>query len=101
MKLIDNTGLSYLIGKIKTMIGLKADKTYVDNKVKTDVPENAVFTDTVYTHPNTHPASVITESTSRRFVSDNEKGNWNSKTKIITSATEPSLETGDQWHKEI
>lgn len=36
MKLIDNTGLSYLIGKIETMIGLKADKTYVDNKIKTD-----------------------------------------------------------------
>lgn len=46
MKLIDNTGLSYLIGKIKTMIGLKADKTYVDNKVKTDVPAGAKFTDT-------------------------------------------------------
>ena len=46
MKLIDNTGLSYLIGKITTMIGLKADKTYVDNKVKTDVPAGAVFTDT-------------------------------------------------------
>ena len=47
MKLIDNTGLSYLISKIKTMIGLKADKTYVDNKVKTDVPSNAKFTDTI------------------------------------------------------
>ena len=29
-----------------TAIGLKADKTYVDNKVKTDVPANAKFTDT-------------------------------------------------------
>lgn len=30
---------------------LKADKTYIDNKVKTDVPSGAKFTDTVYTHP--------------------------------------------------
>ena len=38
----------------------KADKTYVDNKVKTDVPVGAKFTDTVYTHPASHPASMIT-----------------------------------------
>ena len=38
----------------------KADKTYVDNKVKTDVPLNAKFTDTVYSHPSTHPANMIT-----------------------------------------
>lgn len=31
-----------------TDISGKADKTYVDNKIKTDVPENAEFTDTIY-----------------------------------------------------
>ena len=31
----------------------KADKTYVDDKVKTDVPVGAKFTDTVYAHPTT------------------------------------------------
>ena len=35
--------------------------------------------DTVYTHPSTHPASMITESTTRRFVSDTEKSTWNAK----------------------
>ena len=30
----------------QTAINLKADKTYVDNKVKTDVPAGAIFTDT-------------------------------------------------------
>ena len=30
--------------------------------------------DTVYTHPTNHPASMITESSSQRFVSDSEKG---------------------------
>ena len=52
---------------ITNLDALKADKTYVDNKVKTDVPLNAKFTDT----------------------------------KVVTSATAPSLRTGDQWHKEI
>ncbi|MDR7856293.1 hypothetical protein [Tissierella sp.] len=36
----------------------------VDNsRVLTDVPENAKFTDTVYSHPTSHPASMITAGT--------------------------------------
>jgi len=31
-----------------------------------------------YTHPSTHPASIIEESTTRRFVSDTDKEKWNS-----------------------
>lgn len=30
-----------------------------------------------YIHPSTHPASVIVETSSKRFVSDVEKANWN------------------------
>jgi hypothetical protein len=32
-----------------------------------------------YVHPSTHPATIITEDTSHRFVTDSEKSNWNSK----------------------
>ena len=32
-----------------------------------------------YTHPSSHPASMITESTTKRFVSDTEKATWNAK----------------------
>jgi parallel beta-helix repeat protein len=32
-----------------------------------------------YVHPSTHPASMITETSSKRFVSDTEKANWNAK----------------------
>lgn len=66
---------------------LKADKTYVDNKVKTDVPINAKFTDTIYSHPSSHPASMITESSTKRFVSDSEKLTWNSKSDTDTITT--------------
>ena len=52
---------------------------YVDNKVKTDVPAGAKFTDTVYTHPASHPPSIIAQDASNRFVSDTEKSAWNSK----------------------
>jgi hypothetical protein len=84
----------------------KADKT----QVLTNVPANAKFTDTVttingktgvitkaditalgipaqdtvYTHPSSHPASMITESTTKRFVSDAEKTTWNSKADLAS-----------------
>ena len=35
--------------------------------------------DTIYTHPETHKAGIIETDTSRRFVSDKEKENWNKK----------------------
>lgn len=57
----------------------KADTTYVDGKVKTDVPVGAKFTDTVYTHPATHPPTIIAQNTTNRFVTDAEKAHWNSK----------------------
>lgn len=35
--------------------------------------------DTIYNHPETHPASIIETDTSRRFVTDKEKVAWNAK----------------------
>lgn len=32
-----------------------------------------------YTHPDSHPATMITEDTTHRFVTDAEKTTWNSK----------------------
>lgn len=32
-----------------------------------------------YIHPSAHPASMITESTTKRFVSDTDKANWDAK----------------------
>lgn len=32
-----------------------------------------------YTHPATHPASIITDDAAHRFVTDTEKSTWNSK----------------------
>lgn len=50
--------------------------------VKSDVPENAKFTDTVYTHPESHPASMIKQDANHRFVSDDDKKAWNEKPSI-------------------
>lgn len=35
----------------------------------------------VYTHPSSHPASMVTPDATHRFVTDSEKNSWNSRTK--------------------
>lgn len=42
----------------------------LDNKIK-NIP--------TYTHPSTHPATMITQDSTHRFVSDSEKSAWNNK----------------------
>lgn len=96
MKILDYEGLTYLIEKIKGLLSKKADTTYVDSKVKTygevTTAENGLMiaADKVklnsisdnannYTHPGSHPASIITETTTKRFVTDAEKADWNAK----------------------
>lgn len=58
------------------------------------VPSNAVFTDTVYTHPVNHPPSIITQDTSNRFVSDTEKATWNAKQNALGYTPENSSNKG-------
>lgn len=40
---------------------------------------------TVYTHPSTHPATMITEDATHRFVTDTEKTTWNNKASKSTT----------------
>jgi len=49
--------------------------------VETAVPLGAVFTDndTVYTHPENHSPSIISQNATNRFVTDAEKATWNGK----------------------
>lgn len=41
-----------------------------------------------YTHPTTHPASMITETSTKRFVTVTEKSTWNNKanTSVVTTS---------------
>ncbi len=84
------------IKQVKVNNAVNAD-TVNGKTVESNVPSNAKFTDTIYTHPSTHPASMIIESTSRRFVSDTEKSTWNSN-KITIGKTQPN---SGWWFEEI
>lgn len=43
------------------------------SRVLTDVPLNAKFTDTVYTHPDTHSADIIVDGTTNKAYTATEK----------------------------
>lgn len=98
---LDYDGLLYLKQKLQTWVSAKfALKTDIPDSlpadggnadtvnghtVNADVPADAKFTDTVYTHPESHPASMITEDTSHRFITDAEQ------TKYETAYTHSQL----------
>lgn len=42
-----------------------------------------------YTHPDSHPASMITQDATHRFVSDDEKAKWNAKPEIYFQSELP------------
>jgi len=47
-----------------------------------------------YTHPANHPASVITQDASNRFVTDTEKATWNAKQAALGFTPENSANKG-------
>jgi hypothetical protein len=52
--------------------------------VLTNVPINAIFTDTVYVHPTSHSPSIIAQDSNNRFMTDIEKAKVD---KIITDGS--------------
>ena len=60
--------------------GLSTHDYMTAAKAKVDaIPASPKYTDTVYTHPSTHPASMITQDSARRMVSDTQIAEWNGK----------------------
>ena len=45
---------------------------------------------TGYTHPDSHPATMITQDATHRFVTDAEKASWNAKGRILSGTTTPA-----------
>lgn len=51
-----------------------------------------------YTHPVTHPATIIVEDASHRFATDSEKGAWNAKasTAVVTTSANGLMAAADK-----
>lgn len=70
-------------------VGRDANGHVVDGGavVKADITALGIpAQDTVYTHPGTHPATMITQDATHRFVTDAEKAIWNAQTKKYSAA---------------
>lgn len=53
-----------------------------------------------YVHPTTHPATMITEDSTHRFVTDTEKNTWNNKAdRTLASATANGLMSSAHYSK--
>lgn len=53
-----------------------------------------------YVHPDTHPASMIVQDATHRFVTDTEKNTWNNKAdKTVASATQDGLLSSEYFLK--
>ena len=60
--------------------GLSTHDYTEEAKAKVDaIPENPEYTDTVYTHPESHPAEMIEQDSARRMVSDTQITSWANK----------------------
>ena len=84
----------------QTALNGKAD----DSQVLTNVPTGALFTDTIYTHPTTHPPAIIVQDANNRFSTDTEKSTWNAKAPLDSPAlagvpTAPTPATADNTTK--
>ena len=56
-----------------------------EDKIKlTNIAENA----NNYLHPDSHPATIITQTSDYRFVTDTEKGVWNGKEDVSNKKTD-------------
>lgn len=99
--IVDSAKTALTLANART-IALKGDVT---GSVKFDGSVDVVINTTSsvsaggsYTHPQTHPATMITEDTTHRFVTDEEKATWSDKidavhvageiTKLVASAPE-------------
>ena len=69
----------------------------VNNATNGSITVNGVA-QVVYTHPSSHPASMITESATKRFVSDTEKSTWNAKasTSVATTSADGLMANTDK-----
>lgn len=101
MKVLNEIGVAYLWAKAKATFALLA---HVHSAVTTSVNGFMIAADKSkldgiaanannYTHPSTHPPSIIAQDTSNRFVTDTEKSTWNGKQNALSISTTATANT--------
>lgn len=105
VKYLDKAGLEHLVNGLKNLLYGKVDK--ISGKGLSDqnytLAEKSKLAGIAveankYVHPASHDASMINQSASYRFVTDNEKSTWNSKasTAAATESTAGLMPAADK-----
>ena len=82
----------------KTELGNKVDKVGgkgLSTNDYTTAEKNKLSGLTNYTHPTSHSATMITEDSTHRFVTDSEKSSWNNKSNLALGTTSTTAFRGD------
>ena len=89
MSYLDKGGLQHLYGKLLARLNDKVDKVTgkgLSTNDYTTTEKNKLAGIEAgankYTHPGTHPAGMITQDSTHRFVTDTEKTEWNEKANV-------------------
>ena len=88
-----NTALNEKVDKVSGKSLSTNDYTNAEKTKLAGIEANA----NNYSHPSSHPASMITETSEKRFVTDNEKATWNNKVDKISGK---GLSTNDYTTEE-
>ena len=88
-----NTALNEKVDKVSGKSLSTNDYTNAEKTKLAGIEANA----NNYSHPSSHPASIITETSEKRFVTDNEKATWNNKVDKISGK---GLSTNDYTNAE-
>ena len=88
-----NTALNEKVDKVSGKSLSTNDYTNAEKTKLAGIEANA----NNYSHPSSHPASIITETSEKRFVSNNEKATWNNKVDKISGK---GLSTNDYTNAE-
>ena len=88
-----NTALNEKVDKVSGKSLSTNDYTNAEKTKLAGIEANA----NNYTHPSSHPASIITETSEKRFVTDAEKATWNNKVDKISGK---GLSTNDYTTEE-
>lgn len=89
---VTDTEKSNWNGKASTSVVTTSANGLMKKEDKTKLDGIAIGAN-AYTHPSTHPATIITEDVTHRFTTDIEKSNWNSKASAKALGSNESLDT--------
>ena len=82
------------VSALKAVGATKTEKSATNGNIKVNGTETVV-----YTHPENHPASMITQDASHRFITDDERTDWTNRPVVYSGTAEPEMKNGDLFIK--